>query len=197
MLPLNQLSTEPVVADFLYPDNRPFNTREDWELGGIAHQDPSQGLRVQAWRCWWEAGAIYIVGEDYSTEPIKVVDTAGATYVSLAFDHNMRVTVAWMWQGYMYLYWYNSQVSDYVTDVFPGNCPRLSHDDKRPTQVAISDVVFFYLYQGYLCCRNQRERYLVEHRLGPVPPKVALLRTGMTTNYRMRIEAIQTGISWG
>lgn len=195
-LPNDALSTDPVRAPFIYPDSKPFNTREDWELGGVANGDPSQTISFQPWRVWFEEGALWIEPENKSHPPEKVVETAGAIYVSLSFDRNARAVVAWMWQGYMYLYWYDSQRGGFVTDVFPGACPRLCHDDKRVSQVSSSDVLFFYLYQGNLCVRYQRDRYGVEHVLGPVPPKVALLRVGMGTNLRVQIEAMQTVITW-
>ena len=49
-LPAGGLSSSVVAADLLEPDNwrRP-SLLVDYELGGVALNDPSQGLQVQPW----------------------------------------------------------------------------------------------------------------------------------------------------
>ena len=48
-MPANVLSTVPHPDDYLPPIDKDRGLLEDWEMGGIALNDPSQGLRVQEW----------------------------------------------------------------------------------------------------------------------------------------------------
>ena len=50
MLPQNTLSTEPVPAVFEGGRALPVRNEVDYELGGVALNDPSKGLLHQMWR---------------------------------------------------------------------------------------------------------------------------------------------------
>ncbi len=47
--------------------------------------------------------------------------------------------------------------------------PRCTHDDKRPRQSPVADIVLAYLRGGALYARQQRDRYQVEYLLDPGP----------------------------
>lgn len=181
-----------MIGEFLYPDSLPYTPFEDYEYGGVAHQDPSKGLMVKVWKASKVDGWIEVVPVDGSQPPIRFVQVPEtANYVSMAFDRNMRVALSWHAGGTSFLFWYNSLTDEYTTTTFPG-CfsPRLAHDDKRDLQNALSDVVFVYLRDETLYVRNQRERYGVEHVLGPVPVGYYLRRVGMNNRYRLQFELL-------
>jgi len=191
MMPGNTLSTTPVPGEFLAPDGRGFTPLEDRELGGVAHQDPSQGLMFKEWRAWIDdLGAIRVQPLDLSQPALLITTGAvGSTYISLAFDRNMRVTVAWRKVNTVYLYWYDSLIEAYRTSEFSGiRTPRLTHDDKRQRAGSSSDVLFFYLRDTHLCMRMQRDRYTIEYVLGTVELTHSLYRVGMTNKQRIQIE---------
>lgn len=188
-MPGNELSTEPVKGAFLPPDDRPFNTMEDFEYGGIAHQDPSQGLLYQIWRVVLaESGIATVQPENESQSPISVMTQAGAEYISLAFDSNMNMTLAWALGSDVTLYWFDSTVEGFVTTTFQGcACPRLSHDDKREGAGAWSDVMFAYLRDGSLYTRMQRDRYSIE-TLQAEAIENNLTKLGMNVGLRLQFE---------
>lgn len=163
-IPDERLSTETVWAPFLSPDDRVVEDMEDWERGGIAVSDPSQGLRVQDWRCFYEAGWIQVAPEGGAATP--VLEVADVTQLSFAFDQNMRPQLAFTAGGAAFLYWYDTVVEGYAITELPGAAwPRLALDDKRSTQTGASDVVLAYLQDGNLYARQQRDRYGVAYLL--------------------------------
>lgn len=191
MIPDMVLSSEPVVGGFLFPDNRLFNTYEDWELAGIAHQDPSQGLEVKVWRAWLDRdnANIYVQPADLSQPALFIANAPESSFISLAFDGNMRVAVAWRIRNTMYFYWYDGQLNRYVTTTYTGaRSPRLAMDDKRRMAGTWQDVLLFYIRDNQLCMRIQRERYEIEHILTPVSQHHNLFRVGMSTKNRLQIE---------
>lgn len=190
MLPENKLSTSPALQDFLPPADRPTTLREDLEMGGIAHQDPSRGLMYQVWRAWLEQdGWIHVQPENKSRPAIRVVSAPGALYVSLAFDRNMRMVVAWQRGAVIFLHYFDTISGGYITTNFTGcRSPRLTHDDKRDAAGGWSDVIFMYAKGTKVCVRNQRERYGVEHELGDILPTQQLAVIGMTKGYRVRVD---------
>lgn len=191
MMPENLLSTTPVPGEFLAPDGRGFTPLEDRELGGVAHQDPSQGLMLKEWRAWIDAaGNIYVQPVDGSQPALLITTGAvGSDYISLSFDRNMRVVVAWRRVNIVYLYWYDSLIEAYRTSELSGiRTPRLTHDDKRERAGNSSDVLFFYLKDTKLCMRMQRDRYGVEYELANVEFDHALYRVGMSNKNRLQIE---------
>ncbi len=52
MIPGNKLSSQSIVTEFLHPDELFDYCRQvvDYEIGGVALNDPSQGFFVRVWR---------------------------------------------------------------------------------------------------------------------------------------------------
>jgi len=67
MIPDQRLSTTLLGAPFLTPDDLVTSPTQDYELGGRALDDPSEGLQVQVWTC-------YVDGDDIMIKPAD--DTA-------------------------------------------------------------------------------------------------------------------------
>lgn len=163
MLPNGTLSTIPVPARFSGARSLPITKTIDYEDGGIAFSDPSQGLLYQRWRA-------RIVGEDVvfdapTVAPVVVFSQPGVTEISFTFDQNMRPVIAFVAGGRGYLRWYDTAVGDQVvtplaTDVIT---PRVTLDDKRSMQSAISDIILAYKRGSNLYYRQQRDRFTIEY----------------------------------
>ncbi len=185
-LPDQQLSSTPVPGTVLGPDVLTTDRRYDYEWGGIALNDASQGLRVQVWTA-------YIIGDDIVLDPddgpaqTLLSVPGGVAAVSLAFDRNMRPVVAYVTSaGLTRLFWYDTLVADEVDTPFPGiENPRVCHDDKRDMQASSSDVIFAYTRDGDLYYREQRDRYGVERLLQADIGAVRLRNIGMGDNLRL------------
>ena len=184
MLPDNQLSSTAIAGGFLVDAAIDM---VDYERGGIALNDPSQGLNVQTWMAFYEGGAIKV--KPLNGVASNVLTVAGVTELSLAFDQNMRPVVAYVAASAAYLYWYDASATAYVTTTLAVGVtnPRVSLDDARKSQVSSSDVILAYLRDGQLCMRVQRDRYTVEYVLASVLQSGAILRQiGMSDGLRFQ-----------
>src|SRR6056297_2820812 len=97
MIPDQRLSTTTLTAPFLHPDGLVTSPLKDYELGGRALNDPSEGLQVQVWTCYVDGDDIMIQAGD--SAPEVLFTAAGTTEVALAFDQNMRPAVAFTQSG--------------------------------------------------------------------------------------------------
>jgi hypothetical protein len=187
MFPGNQLSTAPVAAQLLYPDTLRSAKLVDWEDGGVALGDPSQGLKGYTWKCWAEnSNDIYL--QRGSDSPSLYTTAAGVLELAFAFDQNMRPAMAFQHTAQRIdLLWYDTIAQNYVRTVgiTTGRSPRLALDDKRPRQVGASDIIFAYLRGTALYYRLQRDRYLQEYTAATGLSTLSKLQNiGMGTNNR-------------
>jgi hypothetical protein len=191
MLPDNRVSTTVVSGRFLPPDDQRTLRLVDQEMGGVGLNDPSAGLQYQMWTL------SYVGGSDVTVTPQSGASTVlfsltGITELALAFDQNMCATVTYRREGVLYLRWWDSTVSGYVTSDFgAGYSPRLTLDDKRDSQRANSDIIFAYIQGNALKYRQQRDRFLTERVLRSDLDGSTRLRTiGMNRNYRLQFELV-------
>lgn len=189
-MPLNMLSPEPVISEYRSPDNRVRSSRlVDYELGGVAIGDPTEGLQVQVWEGQVAVNEIQVRPESGGSWT-TVTTGIDITDISIAFDQNMRPTVAYVDSGVAKLYWYDAVEADYVTSEFPDALsPVAMLDDKRDMQIGLNDILLFYVLDGELIHRLQRDRFLVEYNLGPIPQGTTQIRrAGMTVGLRIMLE---------
>ena len=186
MLPDFYLSTTAVPGPFLYPDDLDPEPLKDYEYGGVALRDSSQGSRVKVWTVELVGDDVTIYAADVS--PAVQFNRSGITEVRLAFDQNMNPCVAFMQAGQLVLWWYDSLAMTQVFTEFDGTSPKVCQDDKRPTQGGACDIIFTYLRDGSLYYRAQRERFLTERLLGAIPPGYFFKRFGMNTVNRLQWE---------
>jgi hypothetical protein len=190
MIPEDRLSTVVAYAPFYPPDDvDPPDELWDTELGGVALNDSSQGLRVKVWtlRADGNTGNIYISAFDVFET--LLFSAPGVQEVSLAFDQNMRPFVAFVQDGQARYRWYDTllganRISD--LNVLDRN-PRCCMDDKRDLQTASgnNDIVLAYMRENALYFRQQRERFETEHLL-KTDVNGRLLRVGMNTGKRLQ-----------
>ncbi|WP_444903827.1 hypothetical protein ACJJIU_00270 [Microbulbifer sp. CnH-101-E] len=186
-LPDNALSAQPIFAPFLGGRALPVRAITDYETGGVAIQDTSRGLDYQHWRARVLEDGSEIVLDAEQVAPFTVITGANITEVSLAFDQNMRPVIAYVEGGTAKLYWYDSSQGAQITTDWPGLItPRVTLDDKRPTQLHISDVIFAYLKNGDLCYRQQRDRYQSEYVLQQNVPSPGLVKIGLHRQFRLQ-----------
>lgn len=187
MLPDGVLSTEVVQAPFVGGRALPVRDITDYETGGIAIQDTSQGLQYQVWRARVLNNGTSIVVDAEHVAETTLITGVDITEVSLSFDQNMRPVVAYVEGGIPKLNWYDTLQAMQVTTDFPGIVtPRVSLDDKRPSQIAISDVIFAYLRGGSLYYRQQRDRYDTEYLFEADVDSPGLIKIGMNRQLRMQ-----------
>lgn len=215
-MPGEVLSGDPAVGEILSPDDR-FSYNCPWidyERGGVAVGDPSQGHDVQTWRlrgipasppskpltpCFrydgqrvgsWN-GLVLDVPDNPGIALRRLWPVANVREVSLAFDQNMRPAAAFMDGSLAKLYWYDSTQQRSVVLDFPGmQSPRLCLDDKRVTQTASSDILLIYIDRWAVRMRRQRDRFQQEYILKRDSGVRRLGRVGMGSNWRLHIELV-------
>lgn len=195
MMPENALSTEPVQGVFLYPDNvTPRKRIEDFELGGTAIQDPSNGLEVQPWFGYWSAldNRVYLRPNITGTPIDLGIVQANVVEMSFTFDQNMRWVLALLLaDDSLKFYWYDTVISGYTistyTDIYSA---KLSLDDKRAKSIQLdtSDVILTYVKNDQsLYTRVQRDRYEIEYLMTiDVPNNYRIINFGMAKNNRLQ-----------
>ena len=188
MLPEKLLSSEYVPGVFLPPDGNARRPLHDYEMGGIALQNPTQGLMVQAWHCYYnlDESAVFVEAPSLAA-PIKIFDQVGISELSFCFDQNMRWSCVYKLEsGGTEFRWYDSQQGKYViTDLAAGIVtPFLALDDKRPNQLSASDMILTYLRGSTLYFRAQRDRFLIEYPLAE-SIKGSISNFGMNNKLRM------------
>lgn len=163
-MPIPEISTSTVYSEFNYPDSLTTTNTVDYEYGGIAINDPSEGLAVKVWKL--EISGDDIVISENGANSQVLFTAAGTTEVSLAFDQNMNPFVAFMQSGQAKYRWYDSTIPGFTISNLPSGTtnPRACLDDKRSSQILIdkSDIILAYLNSGNLYTRIQRERFLTE-----------------------------------
>ena len=192
MLPQNALSSQTLAGSFLPPDDSTFDPQVDKELGGIALNDSSQGLEVQTWQLM-VSGDNLVLSAD-TVAPFVLLTRPATQWVSLAFDQNMRVAVAYVQypdggDPVAKFYWYDGTIPGYRDQTLPAGVldPRLALDDKRFLQRNLSDIILAYTRNGNLYFRGQRDRYLIEYQLA-TGVTGTLRRLGMNTQRRLQFE---------
>jgi hypothetical protein len=194
MLPNNVLSTPAVPSGFSYPVKTPVpeDLLQGWEYGGVAIQDPSQGLLVKVWRAFLVIDDLTSVGSIYVEAPdvpaVFVLSGLGITDVDIAFDQNMNLFLCYTQLGIVKFYWYDGTIPGYVIDSLPAGCrsPRCCLDDHRAFNAPNSDILLGYVNPlNELCVRYQRDRYSVEYVLAGIIPE-SLVYIGMNNGYRVQ-----------
>ncbi|WP_444942704.1 hypothetical protein ACJJIK_10635 [Microbulbifer sp. ZKSA006] len=187
MLPENTLSSEPISSAFLGGAALPVRDITDYETGGIAIQDTSEGLQYQIWRARILNDGTDIVLDADQVDEFTIISATEITEVSLSFDQNMNPVIAYVEGGTAKLYWYDTSVAEQVTTEWPGIItPRVTLDDKRQLQSAISDVIFAYLKDGHLYYRQQRDRFEAEYLLQADVDSDGLIKIGMNRQHRLQ-----------
>lgn len=199
MLPDNVLSTDPHPARFFGARAGATSKTVDYEDGGRAIQDPSQGLLYQRWR-----GRILDAGRPSSRIVLSArevpeftwLERGGLSEISFTFDASMRPTVVYVADDLPYLQWFDSLVNDYVTTALPAGVttPRVSLDDKRylgSFGYQLSDVILAYVRDGNLYYRQQRDRYDTERLLREdVTPLIKIgFNRGLRLQFMMEVSS--------
>jgi hypothetical protein len=131
-------------APFSYPENITNNSMQDTCYGGVALNDPTKGRTFQLWTAWYEGGEIKIKPES-SFDSVFSLSAPGALSLSLAFDNNMGVVLAWQTQTESKLYYYQTLTAAFGTKTVTGTTScKVAIDEPRSFYTSKSDVIFAY-----------------------------------------------------
>lgn len=197
-LPQNRASSLSVSDAVLPPDDLITTALEDFERGGVALNDPSGGLNARNWRCYVDPvnlSDVYLEPDGGAAQ--LIFSQPGVSAVTFTFDQLMRPAVVYRVGNNVFLRWFDPTINSFAVQDFGDlKDPRLSFDDKRPTQVADrGDIIFAYLRADGgslgLYYRQQRDRFQVERALRKGLPNNSRLRAvGMNRGLRMQFEIV-------
>ena len=188
MIPGNILSPEPVIAAYLYPDNLDVTKTVDYELAGLAVDDPSEGLEYQGWKLTY-ADPDIIVTPLTVGNPVVLFSMAGIEEVSLAFDQNMHPFIAYVIDSQAWYWWYDPIAQAQVHVEMDANVttPKCCMDDKRDTQTSVSDIILAYIKDNSdLYFKHQSDRFVGEFELATDLSTPFLNRVGMNEKTRLQ-----------
>jgi hypothetical protein len=186
-LPLNLITPAPVLTPFLEPlESWVYDPLRERVLGGTAIGNGSDGRMVKDWEISYAGGVITVNPVGGPAELTLAI--AGVTSVSLGFDNNMAVAIAYMTAAGAHLYFYSTLTAGYDTYTVPGatSC-RACVDDPRTFDEGASDVLFGYVLGDNLYYRQQRDRYAVPYLVGAAAGGIAS-KMGATRGIRVKFE---------
>ncbi len=186
-LPNDQITDPAVVGAFLAPlEDWTYTPLQEKVIGGTAIGDGAAGRQVQNWIATYDGTSVNVAPEGGSVE--FTLPLADVLTVSLGFDSNMAVAIAYQISEGAKLYYYSALDADYATLTIAGatSC-RVSVDDPRLFSSGASDVIFGYVLGDVLYYRQQRDRYLVEYEVGPAAGKT-LTKMGMSVMSRFQFQ---------
>lgn len=185
------------AAHFLPPDDVDTGLLVAKELGGVALNDPTEGLRVQEWTLRYLKGSKeFSISAPNTPDTVVHTATGDVSEIDLAFDQNMNPFIAYVEDGDAKYYWWDTAADEYAVTLLPAGSltPRCCIDDKRDFAAGsqVSDVILCYVDAGGLYKRWERDRYSVTYTvdnpfLHPVYELPATLkRVGMNKVNRLQ-----------
>lgn len=196
MIPDDELSTTAYISGFSFPVKSAIgpDKLKAWELGGVALNDPSQGLQVKLWEGSLEIDRETGIGSVYVKAPgvAKTLLFSGTdiSEIDIAFDQNMNPFVAYQQGSAAKIYWYDPLIPGMTHTTLPAGSYNLrcTLDEKRDFNVSSSDIVLCYIRSGTLYRVYQRDRYGSEKAL----------RTGIGANAELVSLAmnVQSRLQW-
>jgi hypothetical protein len=187
MIPANAFTAVPQPTSFQAPYNEPYTPLQQVVRGGTAIGDASAGRQVKDWIATYAAGTIVVkpVGDVVAAFAMMAADVLT---LSLAFDNNMGIVLAWKTPTGANLYYYDTLTSAYITRVFANieSC-RVCVDDARAVYNANSDVIFGYVRTGNLYWRQQRDRYDTERLVAPTLRQLKRMAPSVTNRLQFEL----------
>ena len=164
---------------------------DNYELGGVALNDSSQGMLVKIWRGQLVGDSIVLSADDVA--PAAIVTEPGIEEFQFTFDQNMRPAVCYVADGVSKFYWFDALTQSAVTTVYGATYSHLrcAQDDKRFLQGGSSDIILAYVRSENLYFRAQRDRFLVEYLLAEGIEQ--LVQVGMNTELRFQFRVVPVG----
>jgi hypothetical protein len=191
-----QLSTTAISASFRAPRDTKRIYGEDWALGGVAFNDPTQGYEIYEWRCLVNPST----NQAFVGVPGVIADTLFYTLpeafreVAFSFDTNMQPIIGWVGASLACVFrWYDPTLPGYTNVTLPAGSfsIRIDLDDHRIGQNSIIDTVVTYMRAGTLYYRLLRDRFTVEYTLRTGLAAYEIGQFGMNKKLRLQWQMVQ------
>lgn len=187
--PDNSLSPVPAPGAFIGSGSAALSSRVwDAEDGPVAEQDPSRGMMYQQWRAYIKDLQVWVEADNRPPSILMPNPENSITDISIAFNQNAELHYTWVDAGVAYLRYYDTLTSSMQTMTLPAGVrtPKITLDDKRPTQAGRSDIILSYVKDdNKLYFRMERDSFDVEYLLSD-GPFISIERLYMNNGYRLQ-----------
>ena len=156
-LPLNKLSLEPIISEFIVPEKT--HVLEDYSI------NPVSGKLIRAYYDPLDEYVKYT--EDMITKTVFMESNISA--ISFTLDLNERPLCVYVKNKSTWMYWYDSNIGAMIHTEYgiEYQTPQIAVDEQRHQNANNADVIFAYVKDKQLCIRYQRHRFTTEILLGP------------------------------
>lgn len=165
----------------------------DTVIGPVGLQDPSQRLNVKFWQAFYDDGFVKLLDTE-TGDTIDVFEAVnGIKKLYLAFDQNANDAYAYIDDsGNLSFRWYRAAAGYDVTDSFgPASDAIVSMDMNYFPSSGSSDILLYYIRDGAIYCRVQRENYEIERATTVTEGAVVFKSRGMRSDYRFQVEYLK------
>ena len=162
-------------------------------IGPVALNDSSEGLNDKFWAAYFEPTTKNIVLDNLSgTTEVIVNEPLGIKRIGLAFDQNANDTYAWITDtNILKVRFFDGTITDDLTLEFgPAIDVVITMDMNYLPSNPNSDILVFYIRDGAIFYRVQRDRYDIEYVTPVTSGASKLLNSGMRTDYRFQVRWI-------
>lgn len=174
----------PMPGTFMYQVRAERDQLVDFEQGGIALNDGSQGTNVKLWSGVYAGGDFVLSAAGVA--PTIIWSTPGVIRFGFSFDQNMEPVIAWEDAAGAHVRFFGANHQFDIQDLETGAtnvC--ISADDNRAFNTTNRNVILGYNVGDSLNARVQFESYATPHVLDGAFP-YALTACGPGTEYRYR-----------
>ncbi len=184
-------STEPLeYNDYGTPPGVPYVVNSV-TIGPIEVNDPSQELNDHFWAAYYDDVNEDIVLENMDNSQTEIIfnEQDGVTNIGLAFDQNANDVYAWITGlGVLKLRWFDASIpGDTIVSLGSAQSVVITMDTKYFPSSASSDILLFYIRDGAIFYRVQRDKYQIEYASPVTSGAISLKRIGTTTGYRTQV----------
>lgn len=165
MIPYNTLVLTDGYTRLVEPESLKKTGLVDYEKGGVALGDSSEGLNKYNWELNVVSKTKAMLHKE-GTTPIQVFTYPSKPLdVAFCFDQSMNIVLAWQDSEFnIYLRRYSGSINAFETiNLGSGKCPRLTLDEKRAEFIQNSDIILAYITNKSLVYRVQREGFNTIH----------------------------------
>ncbi|MCJ8293384.1 MAG: hypothetical protein MJK15_03175 [Colwellia sp.] len=160
-------------------------------IGPIALNDASEGLNNKFWATYYDPITDNIILDDLAgTTEVITNEPLGVTRIGLAFDQNGNDVYAWITEtDILMLRFFDSGIpGDTIVNLGAAQDVVITMDMKYQPSNARSDVLLFYIRNGGIFYRVQRESYAIENPTPVIAGASRLIDSGMRTDYRFQVK---------
>lgn len=160
-------------------------------IGPIGIQDTSDELTSKFWGAAFKQSTqeLLLIDTEEETTEVILTETDGMVKVALAFDQNANDTYAWITNlGDLKIRWFDASLpGDAIINFGAAQSVTLTMDTKYYPSSIDSDILLFYIRNGAIFYRIQRDKYATEYTTAVTEDAISLLDSGTRKDYRFQV----------